>query len=293
MKRELKPINPSILGSAKVLVSELITNFSERESWNLAKILVEHITSDAWFRFRTDPERRFSDLEWNLWQELSGRIRRLEPIQYVIGIAWFRELELEVGPGVLIPRPETEELVSWVLDSAKDQPGLEVLDIGTGSGCIAISLAVELLTPKVTAIDLSADALYFAKRNAAKSQALIHFIEADAAELSKLNLPPMDVIVCNPPYVLESDRAEMNTNVLKYEPELALFVPDQTPLLHYISVSESSRNLLVPGGRLFFEIHELYGQAVSIMMEERGFVNIQSRMDLSGKTRMVCGTNPS
>lgn len=245
-------------------------------------------------------------------EKIMQRLEKSEPVQYVLGAEWFAGRLFDVAPGVLIPRPETEELVKWTCDEAKEKekednskeergkeekevskkgeevPHPSILDIGTGSGCIAITVALALPQARVTAWDISTDALAIAAGNAHRLGASVRFEHQDA-----LSAPDdeerWDVIVSNPPYICDRERADMSDNVLSYEPELALFVPDSDPLLFYRAIARYASKALKPGGRLLFETNTAYAHEVAQTMANEGFTAIEVRNDCFGKPRMVKG----
>ena len=269
-------------------------------------------------------------------EKIMQRLEKSEPVQYVLGAGWFAGRLFDVAPGVLIPRPETEDLVKWACDEAKEKekednskeergkeekevskkgkapqkeeqllssllksnkevsekgeevPHPSILDIGTGSGCIAITVALALPQARVTAWDISTDALAIAAGNAHRLGASVRFEHQDA-----LNAPDdeerWDVIVSNPPYICDRERADMSDNVLSYEPELALFVPDSDPLLFYRAIARYASKALKPGGRLLFETNTAYVHEVAQAMANEGFTAIEVRNDCFGKPRMVKG----
>lgn len=242
-------------------------------------------------------------------EKIMQRLEKSEPVQYVLGAEWFAGRLFDVAPGVLIPRPETEDLVKWACDEAKEKednskeergkeekedskkeevPHPSILDIGTGSGCIAITVALALPQARVTAWDISTDALAIAAGNAHRLGASVRFEHQDA-----LSAPDdeerWDVIVSNPPYICDRERADMSDNVLSYEPELALFVPDSDPLLFYRAIARYASKALKPGGRLLFETNTAYAHEVAQAMADEGFTAIEVRNDCFGKPRMVKG----
>lgn len=242
-------------------------------------------------------------------EKIMQRLEKSEPVQYVLGAEWFAGRLFDVAPGVLIPRPETEDLVKWTCDEAKEKednskeergkeekevskkeevPHPSILDIGTGSGCIAITVALALPQARVTAWDISTDALAIAAGNAHRLGASVRFEHQDA-----LSAPDdeerWDVIVSNPPYICDKERADMSDNVLSYEPELALFVPDNDPLLFYHAIARYASKALKPGGRLLFETNTAYAHEVAQTMANEGFTAIEVRNDCFGKPRMVKG----
>ena len=211
------------------------------------------------------------------------KLRTYEPIQYVLGKTNFMDLEFKVNSSVLIPRPETEELVRLMLKEELD--GKEILDIGTGSGCIAISLAKNLPNAKVSALDISSDALEVAKKNAKLHNVSIEFINADISEYKSEK--KYDVIVSNPPYVIKSEKLLMKKNVLDFEPEIALFVDDSDPLKYYEFIINFSSNNLNLKGRIYFEINENYKYELNMIAQKYEYKIIDFKLDIHNKTRFL------
>lgn len=219
--------------------------------------------------------------------KIFGRLTEGEPVQYVLGRAEFSGRWFSVRPGVLIPRPETEELCAWITADSKASASPKVLDIGTGSGCIAITLQLDMPESKVTAWDISADALDVARENAQQLGANVNFVKLDA-----LNAKPegeWDVIVSNPPYICEKEKKDMAVNVLEHEPHTALFVPDADPLLFYRAITRLAVQTLNKGGRLYFEINPIYADDTCRMMQAEGMTAVELRSDMYGKQRMAKG----
>lgn len=219
--------------------------------------------------------------------KIFGRLMEGEPVQYVLGRAEFCGRWFSVRPGVLIPRPETEELCAWITADSKASGSPKVLDIGTGSGCIAITLQLDMPESKVTAWDISADALDVARENAQQLGANVNFVKLDA-----LNAKPegeWDVIVSNPPYICEKEKKDMAVNVLEHEPHTALFVPDADPLLFYRAITRLAVQTLSKGGRLYFEINPIYADDTCHMMRAEGMTAVELRSDMYGKQRMAKG----
>lgn len=219
--------------------------------------------------------------------KIFGRLMEGEPVQYVLGRAEFCGRWFSVRPGVLIPRPETEELCAWITADSKASASPKVLDIGTGSGCIAITLQLDMPESKVTAWDISADALDVARENAQQLGANVNFVKLDA-----LNAKPegeWDVIVSNPPYICEKEKKDMAVNVLEHEPHTALFVPDADPLLFYRAITRLAVQTLSKGGRLYFEINPIYADDTCHMMRAEGMTAVELRSDMYGKQRMAKG----
>lgn len=221
------------------------------------------------------------------------RLKQEEPMQYILGEAWFCGLKLKVTPDVLIPRPETEELVEWIIDDiSHSNLKLRLLDIGTGSGCIAIALKKRLPNVEVWAMDVSNSALELAKQNAALNKVDVNFIQGDILNASAnfINQSALfDCVVSNPLYVLQSEKQTMKTNVLEHEPHVALFVNDWDPLLFYKAIINYSSRNLSRNGKLFFEVNEAKALEVSSLLQNNNFAAIEIKKDLSGKERMIKG----
>ena len=232
-----------------------------------------------------------SDEEINFNQAID-RLKIYEPVQYILEETEFFGYPFLVNKQVLIPRPETEELVAWIIEDVKEKE-TTLLDIGTGSGCIAISLAKKLNNASVTAIDVSKEAIDVAKKNSAQNHTKIEFMEVDVLHFKdnvqlqqKLN-SKFDIIVSNPPYVRIKEQELMRPNVLKHEPDLALYVANETPLLFYKKIVQLSNLYLKAGGRLYFEINEYLGNELKKMLMEEGFKHVQIKKDMFGKDRMI------
>ena len=248
--------------------------------------------------------------------ELAARVAQGEPVQYVLGEADFCGLTLKVKPGVLIPRPETEELVNWIVETLHTKQSVvncqlstvncQLLDIGTGSGCIAVALAKKLKEAEVEAWDVSDDALEIARENAKRNGVQVKTSKVDVldinansnSQLSTVNfqLSPLtsyNIIVSNPPYICEEEKAEMERNVLEHEPGLALFVPDDDPLLFYRRIAELGLSLLKENGLLFFEINRRFGEEVVKMLQGKGYREVELRQDMFGNDRMVKAIKPA
>lgn len=218
--------------------------------------------------------------------EILSRLETGEPVQYILGETEFYGLPFKVSQAVLIPRPETEELVQWILDTAKQTQVTTILDIGTGSGCIAISLKKHLPNVQVYAMDISAAALNVAKQNAVLNDAEVHFIFDDILNPTE-QLPQFDIIVSNPPYVTLIDKEQMHQNVTDFEPHTALFVPQDDPLIFYRAITQFAVKQLKPGGYLFFEINENYGKQTIDLINSNQFKNSELRKDLTERNRMT------
>ena len=214
------------------------------------------------------------------------RLKKNEPVQYVIGRETFCGLTFEVGPDVLIPRPETQELVRWIVDDWRENAACRILDIGTGSGCIAVSLAKLLEGAVVDGWDVSEGALQVAGRNARRNDVEVGFLRKDV--LSALpGKERYDVIVSNPPYIAEKEKVVMDANVLDWEPSLALFVPDDDPLLFYRTIAVLAKEMLTENGLLYYEINQAYGPDTVQMLKSLGYSSVELKKDIWGNNRMI------
>lgn len=263
-----------------------LNQYSTAEAENLVNWLLEHhlglrrVDMMNFLEEKDLPEVLKLDFE---------KLKAGEPIQYILGKGSFYGRDFFVNEHTLIPRNETEELVHLIV---KENPhtGLKILDIGTGTGCIPISLALVMKSPEVYGIDISEQALAMAQKNAGFLKANVTFLTCDI--LNEMpNLPELDILVSNPPYIPEADRSEMHRNVLDFEPGLALFVTDQDPLLFYRVIGEKGRQLLKPGGKLYFEIHERFGSKMEELLTDLGYKEVKVMKDLNGKERIASARN--
>lgn len=268
-------------------VEQLRGDYPREEVLAMFDLLVEGFLGLRRIDLALDRERQVSPEERALFETAVVRLRQHEPVQYILGEKEFMGMRLRVSPEVLIPRPETEELVSWVLEDSHPEQVLRILDIGTGSGCIAIALAGKLPLAEVTAIDSSAAALQVAALNAAANKVQINFIEADILAVEKLS-DSFDVIVSNPPYVRTSEKKEMQRNVLDHEPGTALYVQDEDPLIFYKKISELASASLISGGRLYFEINQFLGRETTRVLAQKDF-HTSLKKDIFGAERMLRG----
>ena len=235
------------------------------------------------------PDLAFSESELKIWSSILEQLKKEIPIQYILGVTHFYGLEFEVNSAVLIPRPETEELVDWIVQKLKiknQKSKIKILDIGTGSGCIAITLAKNLPNAQVFALDVSEQALATAKTNAEKNQVQLSFIHQSILETEDLG-QQFDVIVSNPPYVRELEKLEIKKNVLENEPHLALFVEDNDALIFYRKIAQLAQKNLNSEGQLYFEINQYLGQEMLDLLREMGFKNSELRQDIYGNDRMI------
>lgn len=260
-------------------------SYSVQEAANLSRIVCCEMLGQTTIDYYLGKDIILSSKEMQKLNGILARLLNFEPIQYIQGTARFLERSYHVAPGVLIPRPETEELVEVMLREIPSDA--RILDIGTGSGCIAISLSKAFPNAKVTAWDVSEDALCIARRNNDDLQASVCFVKQDVLAWRGDGGQCYDVIVSNPPYITESEKQEMERNVLDWEPFSALFVPNNDPLLFYRRIGELGRMMLVDGGRLYFEINRAYGEATAMMLCGQGYAGIRILKDISGNDRFV------
>lgn len=280
--------NPQeILGSANILVQSLKTIYSEQESKIIPRWLVEAITKKDWTSILLNPKARFTPSQQLEFNKASRELLSGRPIQYVIGEAHFYGHIFKVEEAVLIPRGETEELVEWIIHSFPSHSVMKMMDIGTGSGCIPITLSLLFPQATVTGVDISSPALKIARYNNAALGAKVNFRQLDVLHASPEDFSQLDLLISNPPYVLESERDQMHRNVLEHEPELALFVPDEDALLFYRQLLELGKHWLNPGGWIYFEINEGKGGAMLKLMEQEGYQHCEVKKDLNGKDRMA------
>lgn len=222
-------------------------------------------------------------------EQIAREIEVGRPVQYIIGEAELCDMRFEVGEGVLIPRPESEELVRWIVAENQERRGCRVLDVGTGSGVLAIALSVALTEAEVTALDISKEALQIAQRNIERLAPAVRLIEGDALRgVEHFVEGEFDIILSNPPYIPLSELSQMRINVTNHEPHLALFVPDDDPLLFYRAIARSAQKLLRQGGALYFEIHENFALESQEMLHQEGYDRVEIRQDINDKERMIC-----
>lgn len=261
----------------------------EQEIESFFFILTEYLHNLKRVDVALNSNFELSNEEVQKWNAILVDLQQEKPIQYITGESWFYGLKFEVNENTLIPRPETEELVEWIIESQKSKvqsQKLEILDIGTGSGCIPISLKANLPQANVSAIDVSEKALEMSKRNAELNNVEVNFIQNNILEVGDLN-QHFDIIVSNPPYVRNLEKEEIKKNVLDYEPHLALFVEDTDALLFYRKIAQLALKNLSPNGLLFFEINQYLGKETVELLQNLGFKNIELRKDMFGNDRMI------
>jgi len=281
----------TIQNAKERLLFQLYHIYEPREAANIADWVLEHLT--GWKKIDRIINKNLL-LNQSQAETLERYITELSdhrPVQYVLGEAWFQGMRFFVNESTLIPRPETEELVEWVIEDYKQQSSgqeLRVLDVGTGSGCIPISIKKKLPFTRMISCDISAEAIEVARKNASTLGTDVRFVPADILDQACWQeFPELDIIISNPPYIPAADKLSMSSNVLNHEPHLALFVPDSNALIFYQAIAKLAERKLTVGGTIYFEIHEGLAQPVTGLLHEQGFVDIIVRKDMQGKDRMV------
>ncbi len=279
---------------------ELDTIYGEDEVASFFYLSIEHHLDVAKIQLQLEPEFTLSKPETDFFFEILEGLKQQKPIQYLLGETQFYGLQFKVNENVLIPRPETEELVDWIIKDLKSKiqnsKAIKILDIGTGSGCVAISLAKHLPEAQVFAVDISESALEIAKENADSNGVEVKFIKADILEsslwedVSLRQKGSFDIIVSNPPYVRELEKQEIKPNVLDNEPHLALFVENDNPLIFYKAITDFAVDKLKSDGSLYFEINQYLGQETKQRLVDAEFKAVELRKDLNGNDRMLKGT---
>ena len=272
---------------AQHIIDELAPLLGPGEATSVSRLVLEDVFG---YRRGSHPRRLNQDEQIMAWATIN-RLKAGEPVQYVTGIADFYGLQLKVTPAVLIPRPETEELVEWILEENVAGTQVQCLDIGTGSGCIPLALKHKRPSWACTGVDVSTDALGVARANAEKLSLEVDFQEMDAMQPATHNLQPAtcNLLISNPPYIPPSERAVMSPSTLAHEPELALFVPEEDPLLFYRRIAKLGTELLAKGGHIYLETNEFNNEDVVGLLKSSGYTEVERRKDLQGKWRMVRG----
>lgn len=269
------------------LTDELEPFYGRNEARSISFILIENIF--GWYKtyiISGEPLNQFSDSIFSKLESYVFRLKNFEPIQYILGESLFYGRKYAVDRSVLIPRPETEELVSLIISQHKISSEIKILDIGTGSGCIAITLDKELPPSEVYAMDIDKDALNTARKNSMIHNSQVMFVQDDIFSFQP-SYPMFDVVVSNPPYVTDSEKGLMNRNVLDFEPSLALFVPDEDPVRYYAAVAHFCEFYLAPGGKLYFEINERLASRVMDILRHRNYEEVFLFKDFNNKNRIV------
>ena len=282
----------TIHAALKYIAEKLESIYVNSEVGKMAEMLLEHLTGHKKNELSLYKDKELPNEQLEKLNNFLPRLLNHEPIQYVLNECWFYGLKFYVDKNVLIPRPETEELVDWIIRNLRFPfAELKILDIGTGSGCIAISLKRKLRKAEVWACDISKEALNVAKQNSLNLQAEINFVQLDFLNEEETNpLPSFDIIVSNPPYVPQRDKATMQNNVLDFEPHTALFVPNENALIFYSAIIDFSKTHLKQNGAVYCEIHESLGEGRTALLNQKGF-STELKKDMQGKDRMVKAIN--
>ena len=270
----------------KLYIQRSLDSYSSDEAEALSIYILQEAFGFSRARLHSNKITKLSPFQESYLKEILQRLSRHEPIQHILGKCYFYDLTFEVNSNVLIPRPETEELVFWILEDYKNQQP-KILDIGTGSGCIAITLAKKLSDSKVSAWDISEKALETAKINAGSNHVDVQFKHVDILNFNHNCEEKFDIIVSNPPYICSSEKKDMERNVLDFEPATALFVKDVNPLIFYEKISEFALESLSSNGSLYFEINRRMGEEMKEMLKNKGFSKIELRKDISQNNRMI------
>lgn len=269
---------------------ELGDVYDNREAANISSLLFEHVAGITRSGIIKDPGKVLEEKISTQLNDCLSKLKTHEPVQYVIGEAWFYNMKLKVSPAVLIPRPETEELVEVVINYSKGKTDLSIFDIGTGSGCIAIALNKNIPASVVSAIDISTDALNIAKENSSVQQTEVNFIQLDFLDEKKWpSLPSFDIIISNPPYIPADEKNILHKNVTDFEPHLALFVENNKPLIFYEKIAAFGRSHLKENGKIFMETHEDLADETAALFNDEYYSAIIKK-DMQEKQRMVIAT---
>ena len=278
--------NITVVEIRKQIKQSLAGLYDENEIRNYTDLMFQHLLNYSKIDIRLKGSEVISQHFIEKIEETLKRLRVFEPIQYILGETVFFDLPLVVSPDILIPRPETEELVDWIIRENEGKE-IRILDIGTGSGCIAVALAKKLPLAKVTGVDVSKTALEIACKNAALNNTDMEFFRFDVLKQTPVLKGEFDIIVSNPPYVRESEKKLMCPNVLQYEPHQALFVPDDDPLIFYKAIADVGRKILVREGVVYCEINEALPDETMSVFQNRGYTSVEVRRDINNKPRMI------
>lgn len=276
-----------------LFLKDLISIYDDKEIESFFYLILEKKHQLQRIDLALNPELELNESQLQEWNAILNQLKNQKPIQYILQETYFYGLPFYVDKNVLIPRPETEELVELIISknlNFQQSNNLKILDIGTGSGCIAIAIAKNIPNASVFAIDVSQNALEIAKRNAQLNEVEVTFLQKNILEMDDLK-QQFDIIVSNPPYVRHLEKAEINKNVLEYEPHLALFVEDNDALLFYKKIAVLAKKRLTKCGQLYFEINQYLGAATVELVQSYGFVNIELKKDIYGNDRMISCDN--
>lgn len=275
------------------LAQQLSAVYEGREAANIADWVMEHLTGYKKIDRVMHKQAALGPEKQQLLERYTKELLMHKPVQYVLNEAWFCGMKLYVDENVLIPRPETEELVEWIFETHKARLINKILDVGTGSGCIPVALKKKMPFCELYGCDVSKEALHVAQRNAADQQTVINFFQLDFLDKNERErIPSMDILVSNPPYVPLKDKITMSDNVVQYEPHLALFVQDDDPLIFYRALMEFAQAKLASAGSVYVEIHEDLAAGVQELFHAHGFTRTAVRKDMQGKDRMIRAARP-
>ncbi len=269
----------------KEITLQLVPQYSDSEARSIAILLMCNITGLSYTELLIHTPSLNEEQKEELRKKIE-RVKKNEPLQYVLGETTFYGRRFKCDQRALIPRPETEELTDWIINDVSNDGNIRILDIGCGSGCIAITLAKELKNSIVTALDISKEAISLTEENCKINNCQVECINDDIFNFSDAQY---DIIVSNPPYICDNEAADIESNVIDYEPHLALFVPDNSPLKFYEKITEYAARNLRSRGKLYFEINRKYGKEMQLLLEKFGFINIELRKDISNNDRMIKG----
>lgn len=276
----------TIAEQQKIYREALSAIYDEREARTVTQIVLEEVLELNPLKISMDRYRLLTTNQQEVLADILKRLLTYEPVNYILGEADFMGLKFKVDSNVLIPRPETEELVEWILEENSGEKDLRIIDLGTGSGCIPISISYKLPEATVEGIDISEGALEVAQRNNELNKTAVQFSRFDILN-EELPTNTYDIIVSNPPYITKAEGPEMLPNVMKFEPHLALFTEDGDGMIFYRRIAELALKALKPSGKLYFEINAANGEAVVSLLKQAGFEQIELKKDLSGRDRMV------
>ena len=269
----------------KEITLQLVPQYSDSEARSIAILLMCNITGLSYTELLIHTPSLNEEQKEELRKKIE-RVKKNEPLQYVLGETIFYGRRFKCDQRALIPRPETEELTDWIINDVSNDGNIRILDIGCGSGCIAITLSKEIKNSTVTALDISEEAISLTKENCKINSCQVECINDDIFNFSDAQY---DIIVSNPPYICDNEAADIESNVIDYEPHLALFVPDNSPLKFYEKITEYAARNLRSRGKLYFEINRKYGKEMQLLLEKFGFINIELRKDISNNDRMIKG----
>ena len=269
----------------KEITLQLVPQYSDAEARSIAILLMCNITGLSYTELLIHTPSLNEEQEEELRKKIE-RVKKNEPLQYVLGETIFYGRRFKCDQRALIPRPETEELIDWIINDVSNDGNIRILDIGCGSGCIAITLSKEIKNSIVTALDISEEAISLTEENCKINSCQVECINDDIFNFSDTQY---DIIVSNPPYICDNEAVDIESNVIDYEPHLALFVPDNSPLKFYEKITEYAARNLRSRGKLYFEINRKYGKEMQLLLEKFGFINIELRKDISNNDRMIKG----